>query len=299
MTSLEMIQKDLDYIDEHIAEAIKPSDLADLSGYSVYHYYRVFNQYLGMPIKNYILKRKMQFALYDLSFDIKVIDVAVKYGFETHAGFTKAFKKQFGYSPNFYRIHVPANKPQRICLKTLNAHETGGIVLQPKIANVEAFDVVGYAFDTALEGNVHTKDIPAFWDKCNIEGKEKHLYETQPNPRHGEFGICIKKSEDLEHFSYLLGIEVSYKTKIEADMTAIRVEEGKYAIFSTPPVGQEDFAKSIQGTWRYILEEWFPNSGYEIDHFRYDFEFYDERCHYWISEKLMMEIYIPIKKNID
>ncbi|MDG5788018.1 GyrI-like domain-containing protein [Evansella sp. AB-P1] len=66
----------------------------------------------------------------------------------------------------------------------------------------------------------------------------------------------------------------------------------------TPPVGDDDFVASIQGTWKYILEEWFPSSGYEIDDTKLDFEFYDERCHPWEFDKFSMEIHVPIKKSI-
>ncbi len=52
---------------------------------------------------------------------------------------------------------------------------------------------------------------------------------------------------------------------------------------------------SIQGTWKYIIEEWFPTSGYEIDETKFDYEYYDERCHPWEYEKVSMEIHIPIK----
>ncbi len=66
-------------------------------------------------------------------------------------------------------------------------------------------------------------------------------------------------------------------------------------VFTTPSVEEQDFVNSIQGTWKYILEEWFPNSGYEIDDAKYDFEFYDEHCHAFEYEKIYMEIYVPIK----
>lgn len=56
------------------------------------------------------------------------------------------------------------------------------------------------------------------------------------------------------------------------------------------------FIESIKGTRRYILEEWFPTSGYEIDDTKQDFEFYDERCHTWENDKLLMEIYVPVRK---
>lgn len=57
----------------------------------------------------------------------------------------------------------------------------------------------------------------------------------------------------------------------------------------------DDLVDSINGTWTYILQEWFPNSQYEIDEDKFDFEHYDEHCHPWEDDKASMEIYIPIK----
>ncbi|PIB61083.1 GyrI-like domain-containing protein, partial [Pseudomonas sp. 2822-17] len=78
----------------------------------------------------------------------------------------------------------------------------------------------------------------------------------------------------------------------------LEVPPATYAVFTTPVVKDEDFVNSIQGTWKYILEEWFPGSGYEIDDRMMDFEFYDERCHPWEYDEWCMEIHVPIRKAL-
>jgi AraC family transcriptional regulator len=98
-----IIQKALDIIDISINEPITPQKLAKECGYSSVHFSRLFSEATGITLMAYITRRKLQFALYDVSCSEKIIDVAVKYGFETHAGFTKAFKKCFGYPPSIYR----------------------------------------------------------------------------------------------------------------------------------------------------------------------------------------------------
>ncbi len=296
MHYLNLIQKTLDYIDDHILEKIIVDELAKISGFSTYHYYKVFNSFVGMPVMEYITRRKLQYALYDLSNGQKVLDIALTYGFETHAGFTKAFKKSFGYPPSFYRIHAPIGLLKKIDLKKLRENKTGGIIMQPKIINRDSFKIVGYEFKTTLRNNAHSRDIPAFWDNCNLEGKEATLYETQSPPRHGEYGICVNTNMETDEFSYILGVEVTSFDNAMVDMYKLEVPSATYAVFTTPSVEDPDFVDSIQGTWKYILEEWFPNSGYEIDDTKLDFEFYDERCHPWEYNKVSMEIYVPIKK---
>lgn len=297
MDYMNLIQKTLDYIDDHIMEKITVDQLSELAGFSTYHYYRVFNSFVGMPVMEYVTRRKLQYALHELSNNGKVSDIAFDYGFETHAGFTKAFKKCFGYAPTFYRLHAPIGLPQKVNLRKLKENKIGGIIMQPKIMQHDAFKIVGYEFKTTLRNNAHSRDIPAFWDQCNIEDKESKLYHTQNPPQHGEYGICVNTNMKTDDFSYILGVEVTNFDRAMEDMYQLDVPDATYAVFTTPPVEEDDFVNSIQGTWKYILEEWFPSSGYEIDDTKLDFEFYDERCHSWQHEKLSMDIYVPITKR--
>ncbi|MDR7855040.1 AraC family transcriptional regulator [Tissierella sp.] len=299
MDYIDLIQNTIDYIDDNIGEKITVDKLAEIAGFSTYHYYRVFHSFVRIPVMEYVTRRKLQYALSELSGNNKIFDIALDLGFETHAGFTKAFKKCFGYTPSFYRLHAPIGFPQKVDLKKIKTNKIGGIIMQPKIINRDSFRIVGYEFKTTLRNNAHSRDIPAFWDQCNIEGKEAHLYRTQSSPRHGEYGICINTSMETDEFSYILGIEVTNFDQATDEMWTLEVPTATYAVFTTPTVASNDdsFVSSIKGTWKYIFEEWFPNSGYEIDDSKLDFEFYDERCHPWEYEKICMDIYIPIKKR--
>lgn len=299
MDYIDLIQNTIDYIDDNIGEKITVDKLAEIAGFSTYHYYRVFHSFVGIPVMEYVTRRKLQYALSELSGNKKIFDIALDLGFETHAGFTKAFKKCFGYTPSFYRLHAPIGFPQKVNLKKIKTNKIGGIIMQPKIINRDSFKIVGYEFKTTLRNNAHSRDIPAFWDQCNIEGKEAHLYRTQNSPRHGEYGICVNTNMETDEFSYILGIEVTNFDQATDEMCTLEIPTATYAVFTTPTVASNDdsFVSSIKGTWKYILEEWFPNSGYEIDDSKLDFEFYDERCHPWEYEKICMDIYIPIKKR--
>lgn len=128
-----LIQQVIDYIDNQIKEEIHPENLAKLIGYSPYHFYRIFQQTTGYTVMDYVQKRKLQFALFELLQGKKIIDIAFEYGFKTHAGFTKAFKRCFGSPPSLYKLHCPVSLPQKLDLNSLHQKKTGGIVLQPKI----------------------------------------------------------------------------------------------------------------------------------------------------------------------
>jgi AraC family transcriptional regulator len=125
------------------------------------------------------------------------------------------------------------------------------------------------------------------------------MYQILNPPNHGEVGLCVPSS-DNGNVSYLLGVIVEDFTKVQEDMLTVEVPEAEYAIFTTPPVDgttdpeQKEFANIIKNTWKYIFEEWFPESDYEYDESKLDFEFYDERCHH--RPDTVMEIYVPVKR---
>ena len=83
----------LDEIDRRITETIRVDELARAANYSTYHFCRVFMALTGTPVMSYVIRRKLEYALYDLSLGRRIIDVAMDYGFDTHSGFSKAFKK--------------------------------------------------------------------------------------------------------------------------------------------------------------------------------------------------------------
>jgi AraC family transcriptional regulator len=103
--------------------------------------------------------------------------------------------------------------------------------------------------------------------------------------------------------TYLLGVIVEDFSKVTPDMITIEVPESDYVVFTTPPVdttkeveyGGGNFADTIKATWKYIFEEWFPNSGYQFEESKLDFEYYDERCHF--RPDTVMDIYVPICKK--
>ncbi|MEH6944461.1 AraC family transcriptional regulator [Bacillus sp. JJ722] len=297
MKKTEQIQGVLDYIDQHIKEEITASQLAELAHYSTYHFYKVFQQIVGYSVMGYVLKRKLQYALYEIGQGEKIITVALEYGFETHAGFTKAFKRCFGSPPHLYRMHCPLSRPQRLDLQSLQNKKTGGIVMQPKIVVREAFSVAGMLFDNPIHDVTYTRDLPAFWSQRGLtDGSvETRLYATLHPVKHGEYCINIKSSED--RFFYLFAVDLEEHVHVPSDMTKLTIPKATYAVFTTPLVPVQSFVDSIQGTWRYIIEEWLPHSPYEINEDTFDFEYYDEYCHDWDYDQIYMEIHLPINQK--
>jgi len=135
----------------------------------------------------YVTRRKLQYALFDLSCGEKIIDVALKYGFETHAGFTKAFKKCFGYPPSLYRIHAISSQPTRMELTELMSIILGGNIMYPEFVEMQPFTVVGFTSRHTMPDVRFTHDIPLYWETINMDYAEP-LTRLQAAAVDGETG---------------------------------------------------------------------------------------------------------------
>ena len=102
----ELINKILIYIEQHIHEKISLADLAHLAGYSPFYFSTLFAETMGISVTSYIRVRKLQHAMADILSYEKITDVAFKYSFESHEGFTRSFTKLFGSSPSTIRKHI-------------------------------------------------------------------------------------------------------------------------------------------------------------------------------------------------
>ncbi|WP_034447972.1 helix-turn-helix domain-containing protein [Butyrivibrio sp. AE2032] len=110
------IQKILDKIEAGLKDEIDAKALAQEAGYSMFHFYRIFQDAVGFPVMQYILRRKLLNAIYEIGTGRKKSDVTYEYGFETYSGFYRSFVRETGYTPTEYLRKFKAKKPYRINL---------------------------------------------------------------------------------------------------------------------------------------------------------------------------------------
>lgn len=150
------IEKCVEYIEAHIKENITVEEIAAEVGYSVYHFCRVFSLCKEMSVMEYVRSRKLSLASIELFAGRRIIDIALDYGFETQSGFTKAFRKAFGYSPTQYAARMDGFTKGKTLI------EIGGFIMNPVIVRKPAFKVAGYGIQTNVAGSMYTKDIASF-----------------------------------------------------------------------------------------------------------------------------------------
>lgn len=243
----------------------------------------------------YVRNRRLLYAATELATGKRIIDIALDYGFETHSGFSKAFRRYFGCSPETYSSHAQAKQPTLPILAHLVKYLIGGIIMEPKFVYRPAIKIVGYSITTSSNGNENNKDIPNFWNAYMTDGRMEKLHGEDFVKDHAEYGACFPENKDTCEFEYVIGVEQVEKALIPADYTIHEIPAATYAVFSSPQSNATNFVSNIQGTWQFIFNEWFPNSGYEYAEGCVDFELYDDRC---LSEaEKVCDIYIPVTKK--
>ena len=114
MDNRTIIQKSLDYIEGNLQTEITAAELAEMAGFSLFHYYRLFQQATGLPVMQYIQRRRLLHGVYAMKQGSSKIDAALLYGFDTYAGFYKAFCREFGSTPSDFLHERRAKRPYRI-----------------------------------------------------------------------------------------------------------------------------------------------------------------------------------------
>ncbi len=111
MTSSESITQSIQYIEQHLREGLTIEQLASVAGFSPYYFCRLFALHTGTPVMEYIRRRRLAYAVSELCEGKRILDVAMDWGFESHTGFAKAFRKVYGFSPDEFRRRVAPHRP--------------------------------------------------------------------------------------------------------------------------------------------------------------------------------------------
>lgn len=295
MDTAAILQEILDYIDEHVTEGLSVELLAARAGFSPWHFCRVFQWGVGYSVMGYVRGRRLAFAAHELGSGRRILDIALEYGFETHSGFSKAFRRHFGCPPETYRLHAHCGRPLPPSLPCMKKYLIGGIVMEPKFVTLPAVKLAGFALKTTMTENRDNQSIPSFWTAYMRDGRMEKLHAESFVKSHAEYGACFPEDPETGEFEYVIGVEPKENAAVPDGYRVCELPPATYAVFSTPPCGGPDFVPTIRGVWDYIFNEWFPASGYEYAPGCVDFELYDERC--MTETGKVCDIYLPVVKK--
>lgn len=278
MNSLsEGIGNALSYIEDNLAGELKTEDIAAQAYLSPFYFQKLFHVLCGITLGEYIRNRRLAYAAQELSSgDAKVIDVALKYGYESPDSFAKAFTKFHGITPSAAKekgAGIKSYAPLRIKLSL-----EGGKMLEYKIVEKAAFTAVGAAKN--FNSDTSYAEIPKFWQEF-MSGDRKGIC--------GAFGICF--DVDGKNFTYLIADLYQPWNDIPEGCTTKTFEGGLWAVF--PCRGA--LPNALQSVNTQIWSEWLPSlKGYKLGG-NYDIEVYAPPAEK--PEDTYSEIWIPLVKE--
>lgn len=286
MNYIQSMQTAINYIEEHILEDINYEDVARQVYMSNYHFHRIFSMLTGITANEYIRNRRLSMAGQELIMsDIKIIDIAYKYGYESPESFTKAFTRFQGVSPNIAkRAGMQLKSFNRLIIKI---QLEGGKIMDYKIVEKESFKLLAKVkeFNNEIISDDNNTEIPDFWDECIKTGVIETLKKNTVN--HAIYGVCAPISKESKCFDY--GISMEYNgSEVPEGYRVWDVKPTLWAVFKC--IGNN--GECICKTWDRIFKEFLPSSEYSMLDDT-DFELYSDD----FESEVFCEIWIPIKKK--
>lgn len=270
------------YIEENLADELDYEELGRIACCSAYHFQRMFGYMAGMPLSEYIRRRKMSRAAADLqSGEKKVIDIAVKYGYDSPTSFNRAFQSIHGFAPSQTREEgrLLTSFPPISFQITVK----GAVPMDYRIEKKESFRIVGISTPLEQEIEKNFETVPQMWGKAAQDGTIPRLAGLMNAQPMGVLGVsaCNKTAEQWRYY-----IAVASTLPAE-DYEEYIVPAATWAIFSGSGAGI-----SIQELERRIIAEWLPASGYEYGNAP-DIEVYLDPN----PENTKFEVWIPVVKQ--
>lgn len=274
---VEGISDAIEYMEGHLTEELDVAEIASKAYLSSFYFQKIFHILCGFTVSEYIRNRRLTLAAQELtSSDSKVIDVAIKYGYDSPDSFTRAFTKFHGIKPSEAKekgMFLNSAAPLKIKLSL-----EGGTMLEYKIVEKEQFTVMGkgrvFQSDTAYQ------EIPEFW--------QEHMAGEDGKVVCGMYGICL--DGDGTQFEYLIADNYLPWNEVPKGFVTRVIPAGTWAVF--PCRGA--LPKALQDVNTKIWSEWVPAcKSYKLAG-NYNIEMYAPPCEK--PEDTYSEIWVPLEK---
>ena len=285
MEWMAIIGNSIQYIEDHITEDITVEDVAKCVGVSSFYFQKGFAMLCGFSVSEYIRNRRLALAGNDLLVtEEKIIDIAMKYGYDSPDSFTKAFTRFHGVTPTSVRKDAALLKS--FAPLKLKISLEGGYLMDYKIVRIEEITVIANAKTFPYEGA--KESIPQFWQEHFQSGKGAVVC--------GWYGINIDLEMGQENFEYLIADPYNPQKEVPEGFEIRTIPAFEWAVFpcrGAMPTALQDVNTKIYTEWLPALKEYEFAAGYCV-------EYYDDPTKYekgTLDENYYCEIWIPIKKK--
>ncbi len=252
MEWIDRMNQAIDYLEQTLTEKLDYEALGRIACCSSYHFQRMFAYMAGVPLSEYIRRRKMSLAAVDLrEKEAKIIDVAGKYGYNSPTAFNRAFQSVHGIAPSVVRnegVSVKSFPPIRFKITVKGVEE-----MNYRIETKGAFRIVGVSVPLEKDIEKNFAVIPQKWQEISIDGTLQRLIAMMDAPPMGVLGVST--CNDGEQWRYYIAVPTSQQAE---GLEEYIVPAATWAIFPGEGTNQ-----SIQELEQRIITEWSPTSGYE------------------------------------
>lgn len=274
----------MEYIETNLADTISYDEIAQRACCSTYHFQRMFPFITGVTLSEYIRRRRLTLAAFELqTTGSKVIDVAMKYGYDSPEAFARAFKNLHGIMPISARdTGVSLKAYPRM---SFHISIKGDVEMNYRIEQRDSFEMFGVYGIINADQKTAFSEVPQFRIKCDDDGSVDLM-----NDLLGRFGDTMLHAALYDHtkefFKYLICYHLPKGLEIPERFTKLAVPTLTWAIFPEPQC-------DMQKLWERIYSEWFPTSEYEqVEGPTFEM-YYGMARHGNVSG----EIWIPVKKK--
>lgn len=275
----------IDYIENHLCGDIDFNKISSIMCQSAVSFQRTFSIITDISIFEYIRRRRLTLAAFEIqNSKAKIIDIALKYGYESPESFARAFKEIHGISPTEARKEgVPLKTFPRITfLLTIR----GERAMDYRIETKDSFKIYGIEGIFSTDNDKKLNDIPNFWLDCFNDGRCEQLVKSTNNPSSRLHAICQYRETGGNTFPYMIFAFETKESNIKG-YQELEVPAATWAIFKTEKHTQNQTSKVIQNLIKRVYTDWLPTSNYyKID--GYELELYFETedhmfyCETWI-----------------
>jgi len=258
MNMLSQFNEAMDFIEQYLMDELDMNQLSRIAGCSDYHFRRMFSTLSGMPLSEYIRRRKLSAAAELLQAGEKVVDVAMQLGYDSPEAFSKAFLSLHGILPSQAKKSNTMLKaiPPMFFQLTIQ----GGVAMNYRIVEKEAFRIIGFKKRITLqfEGVNHQLDDLVQRLTPEVIVELKSLSNMEPAGILNVSANFTDRTNEGTELDQYIGIATTNAANLSYD--ALQVPASSWAVFEV--VGE--FPKAVQDTWASIYAQWFPSSGYEL-----------------------------------
>lgn len=254
---LERLNQAMEHIESHLGEPIDVAGLARIAVTSEYHFRRMFSALAGLPLSEYIRRRRLTVAGAEvLAGDRTLLDVATRYGYGSGEAFARAFRAMHGVGPGEARrtgaaLHSQPRMSFRLVVE-------GSSSMRYRIVDKDAFRVVGRRARVPL---VHEGANPAIADFIRSLPKDTvariaALADQEPAGIVGVSDQLDPSRAEGTELDYYHGVVTG--AAVPEDMDALAVPAGMWAVFES----SGPFPQTLQYLWRDVFTQWFPSNPY-------------------------------------